>query len=136
MFMLFATVFNLNVVEYILKSVKINFNIDYFTNSYQNGALSIYATVALFFVISMFATLSSRPQLLHTSYKKIIASFFIGVLIYVISANKSNDLLVFTFAPLATMATSHIEVPQLKLKQEMVLFVLIACSLFAFFSQL
>jgi len=136
MFMLFATVFNLNVVEYILKSVKINFNIDYFTNSYQNGALSIYATVALFFVISMFAALSSRPQLLHTSYKKIIASFFIGVVIYVISANKSNDLLVFTVAPLATMATSHIEIPQEKLKQEMVLFVLISCSLFAFFSQL
>ena len=136
MFMLFATVFNLDVIEYVLKSVKINFEINYFTNSYQNGALSIYATVALFFVVSMFATLSNRPQLLHTSYKKIIASFFIGVLIYVISANKSNDLLVFTFAPLAMMATSHIEIPQEKLKQEIVLFVLIACSLFAFFSQL
>ena len=136
MFLLFATVFHLNVVEYILKSVKINFKIDYFTNNYQNGALSIYATVALFFLVSMFATLSSRPQLLHTSFKKIIASFFIGVVIFLISSNKSSDLLVFTFAPLAMMATSHIEVPQLKLKQEMVLFVLIACSLFAFFTQL
>ena len=136
LFLLFATVFNLNVVEYILKSVKINFKIDYFTNNYQNGALSIYATVALFFLVSMFATLSARPQLLHASYKKIIASFFIGVLIFIISANKSNDLLVFTFAPLTILATSHIETPQLKLKQEMVLFVLIACSLFTFFSQL
>jgi hypothetical protein len=117
-------------------SVKTNFEINYFTNNYQNGALSIYATVALFFIISMFATLSHRPLLLHTSFKKIIASFFIGVLIFVISPNKSNDLLVFTFAPMAIMATSHIEVVQLKLKQEMVLFVLIACSLFAFFSQL
>ena len=136
LFLLFATVFNLNVLEYITESVKINFKIDYFTNNYQNGALSIYATVALFFLVSMFATLSNRPQLLHTSFKKIIASFFIGVLVYIISANKSNDLLVFTFAPLAILATSHIEIPQLKLKQEMVLFVLIACSLFAFFSQL
>jgi hypothetical protein len=34
------------------------------------------------------------------------------------------------------MATAHIELPQLKLKQEMVLVVLIACSLFSFFSQL
>jgi hypothetical protein len=32
------------------------------------------------------------------------------------------------------MATAHIELPQLKLKQEMVLVVLIACSLFSFFS--
>jgi hypothetical protein len=84
----------------------------------------------------MFATLSGRPQLLHTSFKKIIASFFIGVLIFILSDNKSNDLVVFTFAPLAILATSHIEMPQLKLKQEMVLFVLIACSLFTFFSQL
>ncbi|MFV8269057.1 DUF6427 family protein [Flavobacterium sp. GT2N3] len=136
MFLLYATIFNLNVIEYIVKSVEINFEINYFTNNFQNAALSIYATIALFFVVSMFATLSSRPQLLHTSFKKIIASFFIGILIYVISSDKSNDLLLFTFAPLAIMAASHIEIPQLRLKREMVLFVLIACSLFAFFSQL
>ena len=131
-----SMIFNVSILEFINKSVKTNFEINYFTNNYQNGALSIYATVALFFVISMFATLSHRPLLLHTSFKKIIASFFIGVLIFVVSPNKSNDLLLFTFAPMAIMATSHIEVAQLKLKQEMVLFVLIACSLFAFFSQL
>lgn len=131
-----SMIFNVSIIDFMTNSVKTNFEINYFTNNYQNGALSIYATVALFFIISMFATLSHRPLLLHTSFKKIIASFFIGVLIFVISPNKSNDLLVFTFAPMAIMATSHIEVAQLKLKQEMVLFVLIACSLFAFFSQL
>ena len=131
-----SMIFNLSIIDFMTNSVKTNFEINYFTNNYQNGALSIYATVALFFIVSMFATLSHRPLLLHTSFKKIIASFFIGVLIFVISPNKSNDLLVFTFAPMAIMATSHIEVAQLKLKQEMVLFVLIACSLFAFFSQL
>jgi hypothetical protein len=136
LFMIYATVFDLNVIEYILKSVQINFEIDYFTNNYQNGALSIYATVALFFLVSMFATLSNRPQLLHTSFKKIIASFFIGVVIFLISDNKSNDLLLFTFAPLVMMATSHIEIPQEKLNQELVMYVLTACSLFAFFSQL
>jgi hypothetical protein len=44
-----------------------------------------------------------------------------------VSSNKSNDLLIFTIAPLAIMATNHIEIPQIKLKQEMVLIVLIAC---------
>jgi hypothetical protein len=131
-----SMIFNVSIIDFMTNSVKTNFEINYFTNNYQNGALSIYATVALFFIISMFATLSHRPLLLHTSFKKIIASFFIGVLIFVISPNKSNDLLIFTFAPIAIMATSHIEVAQLKLKQEMVLFVLIACSFFAFFSQL
>jgi len=58
------------------------------------------------------------------------------VAVYLFSPNKSNDVLIFTIAPLAMMATSHIELKQDKLKQELVLFVLIACSLFTFFSQL
>jgi hypothetical protein len=84
----------------------------------------------------MLASLSNKPMLLHTSFKKIIASFFIGIIIFLISSHKSNDLLLFTFAPLAMMATSHIEIKQLQLKQEIVLFVIIVCSLVVFFSQL
>ena len=135
-FMIYATVFDLPIMEFIVKSLQIDFEINYFTNNYQNGALSIYAAIALFFVVSMFITLSNRPQILHTSFKKIIASFFIGALIFFVSSNKSNDLLMFTFAPLAIMATAHIEIPQEKLNQEVVMYVLTACSMFAFFSQL
>nr|WP_315213095.1 DUF6427 family protein [uncultured Flavobacterium sp.] len=135
-FLLFAAIWDVNVIEFVNRNVSTNFNIDYFTNNYQNGALSIYVSIALFFVASMFLTLSNRPQLLHTSFKKIIASFFIGVIIFLISSNKSNDLLVFTFAPIAIMATSHIEIVQQQMKREIVLAVFIVCSLFAFFSQL
>jgi hypothetical protein len=136
LFVITSLVFQFSVLDYVDKAMRVNFEINYFKNNYENGALSIYATVALFFVSSMFLSLSSRPQILHTSFKKVVASFFIGVLIFIVSDSKSNDLLIFTVAPLAILATSHIEIPQLKLKQEMVLFVLIACSLFAFFSQL
>jgi len=132
----FSLISNNDILGHITKNATLNFNIDYFTNTYQNIAFSIYLTVALFFVISMFASLSSRSLLLHSSFKKIIASFFIGIVIFAISSNKSNDLLIYTIAPLSIMATSHIEVKQLQLKQEMVLTVLILCSLFAFFSQL
>nr|WP_315163297.1 DUF6427 family protein [uncultured Flavobacterium sp.] len=135
-FMLFAIFFGIDVVNYITKSVTVNFKIDYFVNNYQNGALSIFVSIALFFLVSMFATLSNRPLLLHTSFKKIIACFFIGIVIFLISSNKSNDLLIFTFAPLSIMATAHIEMAQQKLKQELVLGIFILCSLFAFFSQL
>jgi hypothetical protein len=136
LFLISSLLFQFSILDYLDKAVRVSFEINYFTNNYENGALSIYATVALFFVTSMLLSLSSRPQVLHTSFKKVVASFFIGVVIFVVSDNKSNDLLIFTVAPLAILATSHIEIPQLKLKQEMVLFVLIACSLFSFFSQL
>jgi hypothetical protein len=131
-----AFIFSIDIVEYINSKIICNFKLDYFTNNYQNAAFSIYITIALFFIISMFVTFSNRPQVLQPSYKKIIVSFFIGIVVFVFSANKSNDLLLFTFAPLAIMATNHIEIKQLKLKQELVLGVLILCSLFAFFSQL
>jgi hypothetical protein len=58
------------------------------------------------------------------------------VAIFIISPDKSNDLLVFTFASLAIMATSHIETAQLKLQKEIIVSVFIICSLFTFFSQL
>jgi hypothetical protein len=131
-----SLIFKKNIIEYINESAIFNFKIDYFTNNYQNLAFSIYATVALFFVVSMFLSLSSKPLLLNSSFKKIIASFFIAIVIFAISPNKSNDVLIYTIAPLAIMATSHIEVKQLQLKQELVLGVLILCSFFAFFSQL
>lgn len=136
MSMLFSIIFHKDVFGYIYENAFINFNIDYFTNQYQNASFSIYLTISIFFVISTIVSLPNRPLVLHTSYKKIISSFFIGIVVFVISSNKSNDLLVYTIAPLAIMATSHIEVKQLQLKQEMVLGVLILCSLFAFFFQL
>ena len=135
-FTLFSIMYDLNATAFITNGVTTNFEIDYFTNNYQNIAFSIYATIALFFIISMVLSLPNRPLLLNASFKKIITTFIIGAILFVISPNKSSDLLLFTFAPLAIMATSHIELKQLKLKQEMVLFVLIICSLFAFFSQL
>jgi hypothetical protein len=135
MSLFFSITCNYNLIEMMTKNATTHFKIDYFTNSYQNLSFSIYLTVALFFVVSMFGSISNKPLLIQTSFKKIIASFFIGILIFVLSAHKSNNLLLFTFAPLAMMATSHIEIKQLKLKQEMVLIVLILCSFFAFFSQ-
>jgi len=136
LFLIFASFFNINSLELLYESVQTNFEIDYFTNYYQNAAFSIFATIALFFIVSIFATLSSKPQLLHSSYKKIIVSFFIGAAVFLVSPNKTSELLIFTIAPLSILATTHIEMPQLKLNQELVVYSLVACSMFAFFTQL
>jgi hypothetical protein len=135
-FILCSLIFDFHGIAFLQQKSQISFSLDYFTNNYQNAAFSIYVTIALFFVISMFMTLSSRPLVLLSSYKKVIASFFIGVFVFILTADKSNELLVFTFAPLAIMTTSHIEISQPKLKEEIAIFVLMACSFFTFFSQL
>ncbi|MBF4515297.1 hypothetical protein IRZ71_03040 [Flavobacterium sp. ANB] len=135
-FILISLIFHIDAIEFFEKRAVMNFNIDYFKNNYENGALSIYVAVALFFVFSMLTTLSNRPQIVHSSYKKIVACFFIAGLVFIVSPNKSNDLLLFSIAPLTMMASSHVEYIQQKLNNEIVFYALIACSLFTFFSQL
>lgn len=135
-FYMISLMFHINVVAFFQERAVIDFRIDYFKNNYENGALSIYAAVVVFFLFSMLTTLSNRPQIVHTSYKKVVACFFIAILVFVISTDKSNDLLLFSIAPLAIMAASHVEYMQQKLNNEIVFYVLILCSLFTFFSQL
>ena len=135
-FLLVALIFHIDVIEFFQKRAVIDFRIDYFKNNYENGALSIYVAVALFFVVSILTTLSNRPQIVHSSYKKVVACFFIAALVFIISPDKSNDLLLFSIAPLTIMAASHVEYVQQKLNNEIVFYVLILCSLFTYFSQL
>ncbi|MDQ6528573.1 DUF6427 family protein [Flavobacterium sp. LHD-85] len=136
LFYMTSLILNFDAVAFIQERAVIDFRIDYFKNNYENAALSIYTAVALFFVTSMLMTLSNRPQIVHSSYKKVVACFFIAVFVFIISPNKSNDLLLFSIAPLSIMATSHVEYMQQKLNNEIVYYTLIVCSLFTFFSQL
>ncbi|GAA3723363.1 MULTISPECIES: DUF6427 family protein [Flavobacterium] len=136
LFYMTSLILNIDAIAFIQEKAVIDFRIDYFKNNYENAALSIYTAVALFFVTSMLMTLSNRPQIVHSSYKKVVACFFIAAFVYIISPNKSNDLLLFSIAPLTIMATSHVEYMQQKLNNEIVYYTLIVCSLFTFFSQL
>lgn len=135
-FAFFTSFFGINILDYWHQNTQIDIAIDYFTNTNQNIAFSIYVSVALFFVFSMLITLSHRPSITQTSYKKIVASFFIGVIVFVLSANKSSDFLLLTIAPLAILASAHLEYLQTKFKQEMVFIAVVLCSLFSFVSQL
>lgn len=135
-FVLVALFFETNWISILLEKTNINYKIDYFQNNSQNWALSIYATISLFFIISMVFSLSKKAQILQSSYNKIVSAFIIGLLIFIISPFKSNDVLIFTIAPLAIMATSQIEMSKIKLQQEIILGVLIVCSFFVYFSQL
>lgn len=136
LFAFFTSFFGINTLEYLNKSTQVDLAIDYFANSNQNLAFSIYVSVALFFVFSMFITLSHRLSMTQTSYKKMVASFFIGAIVFVFSADKSSDFLVFTIAPLGILASAHVEYSQTRFKQEMVFGLVVFCSLFSFVSQL
>ena len=135
-FFLSAIIFHKPWIGSLKHEAVANFNMGYFTNNYQNVALSGYATIGLFFIVSLLLTLSNRPLILHASYKKIISAFFIAITVFAISPQKSNDLLLYSFAPLSIMATSHIEMAQVKWQKEVVLYGVMLIGFFCFFSQL
>jgi hypothetical protein len=135
-FILIDLVFDKNIITNVIANSSRDFEINYFTNNYQNLAISLFATISLYFTVYVVFTISNRPIILHSSYKKIIAAFFIGIAVFLISPNKSNDILIFTFAPLAFMITLFTETPQSKMKREITVGIVILCSFFAFFSQL
>ncbi len=127
--------FNTQWINYLISESTIDLRFDYFTNNNQNIAFSIYATIGLFFLVLLLLSLSNRPLILHPTYKKVISAFVIGIAVFAVSPNKSNELLVFTFAPLAMIATTHIETAQAYWKKEVVLWILVAVSFIAFFKQ-
>jgi hypothetical protein len=135
-FVLYDLVIDKSAISTYLQSEVMNFQVDYFKNNYQNIAFSIYTVFVLFFIFPFIFTLTNKPLNLQASYKKVIFSALIGIVIFVISANKSNELLVFTFLPLAIMATNTIEYLQNKIQQEIILALSIICGFFCFFSQL
>jgi hypothetical protein len=135
-FVLIDLVLHKNIVDNLITNTSSNFEINYFVNNYQNIAISLFAMISLYFTFYLIFTISNRPIILHSSYKKIIAAFFIGIAVFLISPNKSNDILIFTFAPLAFMITLFTETPQSKVKREITVSIIVLSGLFAFFSQL
>jgi len=135
-FILIDLVFDKSLIIHLIEKTSRDFQINYFANNYQNIAISLFATLSLYFTFYLVFTISNRPIVLHSAYKKIIAAFFIGIAVFLISPNKSNDILIFTFTPLAFMITLFTETPQSKVKSELTIAIVILSSLFAFFSQL
>lgn len=130
-----ALYLNTNWIDNLLAASVIDLRLSYFTNNYQNIAFSAYTTIGLFFVILLLLSLSNRPLILHPTYKKVVSAIVIGIAVFVMSPNKSNELLVFTFSPLAMIATAHIETPQTYWKKEVVLWIVLLVGLFTFFKQ-
>ena len=92
--------------------------------------------VALFFFVTQALAVPSKPLNMQSSYKKIIVAFILGAVVFLISSDKNNSMLIFTFAPVAIMATNQLEVMQVNWMKEAIAYVIVGCSLLTFFSQL
>ncbi|MGC4040956.1 MAG: DUF6427 family protein [Flavobacterium sp.] len=135
-FMVSALAFDQSWITHIINQTRTNFELDYFTNNYQNIALSFFVVVALYFLLSMILSLTNKPLILQASYKKMIFGFLIGVTIFLISPEKNSTVLIFTFMPLSVLATTNIESSQNQMYQEITLLIAIVGCFLCFFTQL
>lgn len=119
-----------------LSSGHYTFKIDYFTNQFQNISFSIYVVFALFFLFTAITTIQKKPLNMQSSYKQVIMTFLVSIVIFMVSVNKSNELLLFSFFPLSVMATNNIEYSKIKIRNEIVLLIFILAGFFCYFSQL
>src|SRR5690554_3305392 len=86
----------------------IGFNFNYFDSVYQNIGLSFFATLAFFFTVYQLTNLKNIATHQLTLYKNIVLCFVVGVAIFVLTPQKSNGLLVFTFFPLSIIGGNFI----------------------------
>jgi hypothetical protein len=135
-FTLFSFIFDSSLIANYFQSAVLNFKFDYFKNSYENFALSLFSVVVLFFLGAMIFSIGNRPLNLQASFKKVLLSLVISLVIFFISTNKTNDFLLLTFFPLATLATSFIEYNNSNKQKEIVLYGCLLLGTIAYFLQL
>lgn len=136
LYAVFIMIYDITLFSHLLDGATISFDFDYFTNKFQNIAISIYAAITVLFLFSQLVALPNKPLIHHNSYKKIIMAFFIGFTIYILSPDKNNSILIYTFMPLAVMATSYFEGIKIKWTQEVTAIIVIGLSFLSFFMQL
>ncbi|WP_294823957.1 DUF6427 family protein [uncultured Flavobacterium sp.] len=120
----------------VLDGAGISFDFTYFENIYQNIALAVFSSIAALFSVPYIFSISSKPLNLQSSHKKILYSFLIGVGIYVLSNNKNNSFLAFTFAPLAIMGANFLESQENVWFREIALAVIVIIAVLLFTMQL
>lgn len=118
--------------NHLLEQSYLSLDFTYFENTYQNLAMALFASIALLFFVNMILTISSKALNLQSSYKKVLFSFVLGIAIYVLSADKDNSCLIFSFAPLAIMGGNFIEGLQNKVVKEVILDLIIILGVFFF----
>lgn len=98
-----------------------SFDFDYFQYSYQNLTFTFFAVLFSMAFFGVILTMNQRPLLVHSSFYKVIWAVVLAVGVWVVAPDKSNEVLAFTFAPLAILAASFTENIRVDWQRELVL---------------
>ena len=135
-FLFFSLLFDKTWIYLIWNQIEVDFTFFYLERSAVNAALIMYGLFSFVFLIAMLLTLSKRPIIMLASYKKVIYIFLISLLIYVVSPEKNNALLLFSIMPLSILATAYVEISRDTVLKEIIAGSVLACGILLFVFQL
>ncbi|UUV22262.1 DUF6427 family protein [Paenimyroides aestuarii] len=136
LFYTYSLFYDINLVAFWTDKYDMSIDFSYFENVYQNIALAFLATISVLFTFYQVTNLKTIATNQITLYKNIVFCFVIGAAIYVISPEKSNGLLVFTFFPLSIIGGNFVASTKVYWVKEAVLATILGVSLLLFLLKL
>lgn len=135
-FVFFAFLIDKSLIFSFINSISVDYNFLYFKNIYQNISFSLFITAAICFCATFLVSFSHKPMINNSAYKKLFIWFLTGFVIFIISNNKNNEILLFTIAPLSIIATDYVEENQIRWQKDVVFLAIILAGFFSFITQL
>lgn len=99
----------IHIFSWVSVNAQFSFNFDYFESKMQSFALILYFLIISFLIAPFFLSYAKRTSQVQNSLKKVILACIISFIIYIVSPQKTNGLMIYSIFPIAVFATSYME---------------------------
>jgi hypothetical protein len=103
---------------------------------FQSMALSSFVSISVLFLVTQILDYQNKPLNMQSSYKQIYFAFVVAAGIYIFSGNKSNDMLLYCFAPLSILGANMFEKLEQNNYKESSMYILLGLGVLFYFLQL
>jgi len=132
LFVLYALVFDFEVLDTIQDKMIVDFDLDYIIGLFYS--IPTAALLSFLFIVLVFQVMvvSSYLAIMQNTIKIIIAMLVIGVFVYLLSSEKHDGLWLYCFTPLAIMGSNFISAIKKNWIKEGVVIVLLLLCVYSF----
>ena len=92
--------------------IEINLGFDYFSRKTESAALFVYLFFGMLFMIFFLLNIMKKKNKVNPSMLILLAFWIISISIWIVSTNKSNELLVFSLFPTAVLSAQFMQTKQ------------------------
>jgi len=132
----FSLFFSSNYELNFQEMMQIDFNFSVFKTTIERMSLAVYVSISFLFFVSQIIDYQNKPLNMQTSFKQIYFAFLLSIVVYLLSTQKTNDLLIFSFAPLAILGANMFEKMERYIIKEISLYLLAIVTTVIFVLQL